>query len=161
MVHNLKNSLVLPLSIITPIDIGRIIREVEDLKIYVEQVNLRKEDLKMPKFSRLLDNLVELNNLKLNNKSNLDDLLVNINNIKLKSPVVHVSFSVDPSVLFLERITAWFRQEIHPTLLLTIGLQPTIGAGLIVRTNNKYFDFSLRQQLVLARKNFVKIIEAV
>jgi hypothetical protein len=28
---------------------------------------------------------------------------------------------------------------------MTVGVQPTIAAGCIMRTTNKYFDFSLRQ----------------
>ena len=45
----------------------------------------------------------------------------------------------------------WLRREIHPLVLMTVGLQPNIGAGCIVRTTNKYFDFSLRQDFANKR----------
>ena len=43
---------------------------------------------------------------------------------------------------------AWLRREIHPVVLLTVGLQPSIGAGCIVRSTNKQFDFSLREDFL-------------
>ncbi len=39
----------------------------------------------------------------------------------------------------------WLRQNIHPYVMVTVGVQPTIAAGCIVRSTNKYFDFSLRE----------------
>jgi hypothetical protein len=71
--------------------------------------------------------------------------------IKERSPVIHVSFSADPSPLFAEKLVTWLRREIHPLLLLNIGLQPNIGAGCILRTTNKYFDFSLKQDFANKR----------
>jgi F0F1-type ATP synthase delta subunit len=59
--------------------------------------------------------------------------------------VLHISFSADPSVSFLEKLMAWLRKEIHPLVLVTVGLQPSIGAGCIIRSTNKQFDLSLRQ----------------
>jgi hypothetical protein len=43
------------------------------------------------------------------------------------------------------------RENIHPLVLITFGLQPNIGAGTVVRTTNKYFDFSLGQALAKNR----------
>jgi F0F1-type ATP synthase delta subunit len=57
-----------------------------------------------------------------------------------------MSFSADPSPQFTQKLAAWLRQEIHPFVLLQVGLQPNIGAGCVVRTTNKYFDFSLRER---------------
>ena len=41
---------------------------------------------------------------------------------------------------------AWFRAEAHPYVLLKVGLQPNIAAGCVIRTSNKYFDLSFRNQ---------------
>ena len=65
---------------------------------------------------------------------------------------MHISFSSEPTPIFLERLLSWIRREINPLVLLTIGLQPAIGAGCIVRTTNKYFDLSLRQTFIDKRK---------
>jgi hypothetical protein len=46
---------------------------------------------------------------------------------------------------------AWLRREVHPVVLMTIGLQPNLGAGCIVRSSNKQFDCSLRQDFIKKR----------
>jgi F0F1-type ATP synthase delta subunit len=67
------------------------------------------------------------------------------------APVVHISFATDPSPAFMTKIVTWLRQNIHPQLLVQIGLQPSIAAGCVVRTESKVFDFSMRQFLVEKR----------
>jgi hypothetical protein len=52
----------------------------------------------------------------------------------------------------MAKLTAWLRTNIHPTLLITVGLQPGIGAGCVVRTANKYFDLSLGKSFVKKRE---------
>ena len=48
--------------------------------------------------------------------------------------------------MFQQKLITWIRQQIHPYTLLQVGLHPSIGAGCIVRTTNKFFDFSLRHR---------------
>jgi F0F1-type ATP synthase delta subunit len=66
--------------------------------------------------------------------------------VRNHAPTLHMSFSADPSPAFTQRLITWLRSEIHPIVLLQVGLQPNIGAGSVVRTTNKYFDFSLRSR---------------
>jgi F0F1-type ATP synthase delta subunit len=58
-----------------------------------------------------------------------------------------MSFSAEPSTVFMQKMTDYVRQNIHPQALLQVGLQPNIGAGFMLRTTNKYYDFSLRSVL--------------
>ncbi len=71
-----------------------------------------------------------------------------LTNVRERAPVLHISFTADPATAFVERLMTWLRQEIHPVVLLTIGLQPNIGAGCIIRSTNKYFDCSLRKDFM-------------
>jgi F0F1-type ATP synthase delta subunit len=98
-----------------------------------------------------MDQTVQLNKLNLLQAEDRVALQQFLDAVKRQSPVIHMSFSADPSAAFIEKLMVWLRREIHPVLLLTIGLQPTIGAGCIVRTTNKYFDFSLRQDFLKKR----------
>lgn len=137
----------LPMLAASPSDIGRLVRELESIDNILMQLKLKRPDVayKMPHTSRLMDQLLQLNKLNLLEESDRKALGVFLMNVRKKAPVIHMSFSVDPHQAFIEKIMAWLRHEIHPLLLLTIGLQPSIGAGCQVRTTNKYFDFSLRQ----------------
>jgi F0F1-type ATP synthase delta subunit len=64
------------------------------------------------------------------------------------APRLHISFASEPTADFTTKIVTWLRANIHPQLLVQIGLQPGIAVGCTLRTTNKYFDLSLRQTLL-------------
>ncbi len=45
----------------------------------------------------------------------------------------------------MTKLVVWLRANIHPQILVHLGLQPSIAAGCVVRTANKQFDFSLSE----------------
>lgn len=147
-------SLALPLTVTGPIDVGRLLRELEAIDNYLMQFHLKGEDdkAKMPKTSKLMDNLLEINKLNLVEPTHRQQLIAFLQNTKEHAPVLHISFGSDPSPAFLEKLVTWLRQEIHPLVLVTVGLQPNIGAGCLVRSTNKYFDFSLRENFTKNRE---------
>ncbi|HXE09973.1 MAG TPA: hypothetical protein VN554_00940 [Verrucomicrobiae bacterium] len=161
MAHETKEKtrvLQLPVLVVSPTDVGRLIRELEQIDDGLLQLGLRAggDQVKMPKTSRLMDQAVAENKLNLLQKPDRAVLLQFLNTVRKHSPLMHMSFSADPSPMFLEKLVSWLRQEVHPLLLLTIGLQPNIGAGCIVRTTNKQFDFSLRQDFANKRDLLLK-----
>lgn len=137
----------LPLGVVGRMDLGRIIREVEGLDEFLEQAAVRKPgtSLQMPKTSKLLDELLQQNKINALVESERRDLLNYLIIVRSKAPIIHMSFSSDPPPMFTQKLVAWLRQNIHPLVLLHVGLQPNIGAGCILRSTNKYFDMSLRQ----------------
>ncbi len=159
---NKSKELALPVMVSSPADVGRLLRELELIDQALLQLGLRKggTEVKMPKTSHLMDELVEMNKLNLLQKLDRAELEHFLATIRDKSPVLHMSFSADPSPLFTEKLMTWLRQEINPHVLLTIGLQPTIGAGCIVRTTNKQFDLSLREDFLNKRDLLLKQIAA-
>jgi len=143
-------SLELPVLVFGPVELHRLIRELESLEEYMTQANLRERGKQaqapLPKTSRLLEGLAGNNNFNLllpDDRAKLTQFLLKI---KEKAPVIHISFAADPSSAFTAKIVAWFRTNIHPYALIQLGLQPSIAAGCIVRTNSKSFDFSLRNR---------------
>jgi F0F1-type ATP synthase delta subunit len=58
------------------------------------------------------------------------------------------------------QIVAWLRQNLHPTALVTVGLQPSIVGGCIVRTPDHFYDFSLRRQFKEQLPSLVEDIRA-
>ncbi|HVX56561.1 MAG TPA: hypothetical protein VHA37_02410, partial [Candidatus Saccharimonadales bacterium] len=139
-------TLKLPVAAGSPAEVGRLARELELLDDALLQLGLRSggTEVKMPKTSHLMDLTIQENKLNLLHQEDREQLRAFLETVKEHSPVLHVSFNADPPPNFTEELVTWLRREIHPTLLLTIGLQPNIGAGCIVRSTNKYFDFSLR-----------------
>jgi F0F1-type ATP synthase delta subunit len=138
----------LPVSIVGPVDIGRLQREVEALNNFFQAARLKGEqEVKMPKTTHLLDRFIEMNGLNLTQDDHRQLVAQYLASVKAKAPRLHMSFSADPSTQFIEKLMTWLRQEISPHVLLTVGLQPSIGAGCVVRTTNKFFDLSLAKNL--------------
>jgi F0F1-type ATP synthase delta subunit len=152
----------LPVTVAGPGDVGRLILELENINETLLQLGLRKagDEVKMPKTSSLMDQTVETNKLNLLHDTDRVTLQHFLTDIKQRSPVLHISFSADPSPAFTAKLMTWLRREIHPFVLLSVGLQPTIAAGCIVRTTNKQFDFSLRQDFLNKRDLLISQLAA-
>ncbi len=139
-----------PSLITSPTDVLRLRREIAALDNYLEQEALRaggQAQAKLPKTSRVLDELAVANKLNLLDKTTRQQIAAFLDELTKNAPVVHISFASDPSSAFMQKIVHWLRENVHPSILVRVGLQPTIAAGCVVRTTNKYFDFSLRQYL--------------
>ncbi len=140
----------LPMLIMTPMDVKRLQRELTVLNDYLHQQALRTPGLpmaRMPRTSRLLEELAAVNKLNLIDQASRRQLSVFLADIAARAPIIHISFAVDPTSAFLLKIMAWFRQSIHPLILMRVGLQPGIAAGCVIRTTNRYFDLSLHKTL--------------
>ncbi|MDL2341877.1 MAG: hypothetical protein QFB87_02240 [Patescibacteria group bacterium] len=146
--------LVLPLLVVSPVDVGRLIRDVETLDNLLMQYDLKgaTHEAKMPKVSLLLDSIIDANKLDLLVPAQRQRLLAFLQSVRTQAPVLHISFGADPAASFIEKLMTWLRREISPQVLLTIGLQPNIGAGCLVRSTNKFYDFSLRQNFTKNRE---------
>ncbi len=145
--------LTLPLLVTSPVDVGRLVREVEALDNSLMQHDVvgGSEPVKMPKTSLLLDAMIDANRLVLTDPTQRQQVLLFLQAVHAKAPVIHISFSADPAPAFIEKLMTWLRREISAQVLITVGLQPTIGAGCLVRTTNKFYDFSLRQNFTKNR----------
>jgi hypothetical protein len=151
---------VLPSFITGVIDLNRLIRETEGIDDAIDQLKLREpgSTVKLPKTSFLMDQLAGYYKLNLLHKKDRTNLIKYLSSIKTKAPVINISFSSDPSPRFLDGLITWLRANIHPEIMLSVGIQPTIGAGCVVRTTNKYFDFSLTENLRKSRGLLLKKI---
>lgn len=159
-----ETTLTLPLSVISPTDVARITREVENLDEFFRQSAIREggQPQTTPRYSRLLDEVVVANNLNLLQVDNRSQLIQSLRSFSEHAPVMHISFSVDPPGPYVQKIVDWIRTNIDPHVLIRVGLQPNIGAGCVVRTTNKSFDFSLRKYFDSKREFFAaKLHEAV
>ena len=142
---------VLPSQISTPGDLSRLIRELDDLNEYLNQAALRnsQEVSKLPQTSRALEELASMNSLNLLKTDDRKTFKAILDEIKKKAPTIHFGFATPPSITFLNKLVTWLRGNIHPQLLIRVGLEPSIVGGCIVRTTNKQFDFTLRKHFIL------------
>jgi hypothetical protein len=152
-----------PSLIMTPTDVSRLSREITALDDYMGQEGLRhpgEPQGKLPKTSRLLDELAQTNSLNLLEQSTRQHLGAFLADVAANAPVVHISFASDPSSAFLQKIVIWFRDNVHPSVLVRVGLQPTIAAGCALQTTNQYFDLSLRRYLQQNKDDLIAHLRA-
>jgi hypothetical protein len=151
----------LPPSVIGEIDINRLQRELNSLNDFFIGATARPAGTSMllPKLSRSMDQLARDNEVNLLDESHRAKLGEALEHVHATAPSFHISFAVEPSPKALEKILVWLRQNIHPQVLLQVGLQPVIAAGCVLRTTNKVFDMSLRAHLNSQTQQLTKLIQ--
>jgi hypothetical protein len=158
-----NTKLELPIAVVSPTDVARLTRELENLDEFFRQSAIRQggEPQSAPRYSRLLDEVVVANGLNLLQESDRQNLMKSFDNLSKTAPVMHISFSADPPGPYIQKIVFWFRQNIRGDILIRVGLQPNIGAGCVVRTTNKSFDFSLKKYFDSKHDFFMKKLHEV
>lgn len=152
----------LPTQVFGVVEVRRLSRELESLDEFMRQAAIREGGSKqasLPKISRLLDAAASDNHLNLLQREDREQLAEGLKTTLADAPVVHLSFASDPSAAFLEKIVTWLRGNIHPLVLVRLGLQPSIAAGCVLRTANKSFDFSLRHRFADQRALLLSSLE--
>jgi len=146
MVHK-ETKLVFTNEVISRVDLGRLRRELSAIDDFIIQAKVRKsgQQLNLPRTGIDLEELARSNRLNLLVDGDRQSLKTSLTKLYSHAPLLHISFATEPSAVFLKKLIAWLRSEIHPNILLQIGLQPSIAAGCTVQSNSRYFDFSMRQ----------------
>ena len=153
-----RESITLPVGIVSPTDIARLTREIETIDNFFRDQKIRTggESNSMPRLSKLMDQLANDNKINLLIDGDRNRVLTILEQLHKSAPILHISFSVDPPGAYVQKVVSWLRRNVHEYALVTVGLQPNIGAGCVVRTTNKMFDFSLREFFAEKREFFVE-----
>ena len=84
-----------------------------------------------------------------------------LSSVASQAPEYHVSFASEPPAHKLQQVVQWLREAVHPQLLVHVGLQPSIIAGCVIRTNNSLIDLSLRRSFEAAAPVLLKEVKAL
>lgn len=148
--------LTLPDTVVSPLDFGKILRELFALDQFL---GASKGASKMPYTSPALNAIfkqADINPLSLADRQRLTNQL---QFVRRTAPTVQMSFANDPSKQALRVLVRWFRQNGHPNTLISVGVQPNIAGGCVVRTATKEFDFSLQKLFKTNRHNLAQKLE--
>lgn len=156
-------SFVLPPQLYNLAEVHRAQRDLEKLEESVRQQVTRQSLANAPAgsvmpVSEVLQSLAAENTYNLDQPADRQRLASELMAVSQSAPIVHISLAADPPMSFVVAITSWLRANVHPLVLVRIGLQPSIAAGCIVRTTNKVFDMSLRHRF---EQNTNKLIQAL
>ena len=155
----------LPAAVVSRRDLARLVNEAEhiDDELTAAEVRARKtkQVAETPAFSGQFTDFLSDNKLDFAESKVRTDIIKELRVLKTKAPVVHTTFAVPADIESLQTLAAWFRKSVHPQVLLEIGLQPALVAGVYVRTPNHVHDMSLRSALAGKRDVLVKDLEAL
>jgi F0F1-type ATP synthase delta subunit len=126
----------------------------------MESVMRHDNPVQYPPISATLRALAIDNQVDLRQEDQCKKLLKALEILKDEAPSLHISFPSDPAPEILQKMVTWFRREVHPHIIIQVGLQPTIAAGVIIHTANHRFDFSLRRHLMNHRKELIGVLRS-
>jgi len=156
---------VLPARVVSRIDVSRLVSEVEwidgELTAAAVRSKTGKEEPAQPTYSDQLNDFLKENKLSLEDSRGRSDLIKELRLLKDKVPVIHMTFAVPADHESLQELAQWLRTEVHPQALIAAGLQPSLVAGVYLRTPNHIHDLSLRAVLKGKRDSLVKELETL
>ena len=89
----------------------------------------------------------------------LERLLEHLKNLHL--PEVHIMLAALPNRGQRETLANWFRNNVTPDVLISFVADRNLGGGIVVRTPNRVFDFSWKQQLLAGHAKLPEILRNV
>ncbi len=89
----------------------------------------------------------------------IEELIVYLKALKL--PVVHLTLAALPNHGQRARLVDWFRANVANNILIAFVADRNLGGGLVVRTPNRIFDYTWKEQLIAGRDKLPGIIHAI
>ena len=159
------SDLIFPASVVGKLEVSRLIQEVEqidnDLITFSVHERVGAQNHWQLVLSPQLEDLLSLNSVDINDSHQRRQLIVFLRILKDKAPVVHLTFATAVDRESLQKIADWLRSQVHPQVILSIGLQPNLVGGVYIRTENQVHDFSLRSKLDGQSHLIAKQVEAL
>lgn len=134
--------ILLPDNIASPLDFGQIQRELFALDQFL---SASKGASRLPFTSPALNSIIKDADINPLMAADRQRLVNQLQFVRRTAPIVQISFASDPSKQALRALVRWFRQNGHPNTLISVGVQPNIAGGCVVRTATREFDFSLQK----------------
>ena len=157
-----QKQMVLPVQILTQADVSRLNRELDAIETFFSEAAIKGATTKsVPQTSQLLTVLCNENSLNLLKVEDRRSATAFLQMLRAKAPIVHASFATDPKPDFLMKLMIWFRKEAHPYVLFKVGLQPSIAAGCVLRTDNKYYDLSFKEHFRKSKEKLPAALRAI
>jgi hypothetical protein len=75
-------------------------------------------------------------------------LLEELEAVLKNAPTVHIITGGPAGNQLKHQITAWFRDNIHPSTLVDFAFRHDLGGGVVVRAGSRIYDFSLKRRIM-------------
>lgn len=154
----------LPAAVYSPQLLESVIFDIQNYLDWIRQNQIRKQVGAKPKDEpNHSDETVLVIKAWLDGKPNtleaIEGLLNHLRELKL--PQVHVMLAALPNRAQRLALVDWFHNNASQELLLSFVADRNLGGGIVVRTPNRVFDFSWKQELIEGRSKLAEILRRV
>lgn len=155
---------IVPSSIVSRADISRLVREFEAVdtaltsKTVHEMAGTQHDESIV--FSPQLQEFLEKNPVNLDDTNERTDYIHQLRTLKDRAPVMNMTFAVVADPESLKELAVWLRNEVHPQTVIEPHLQPSLVAGVYLRTPNRVLDLTVRNKLKSKRAELEKALGA-
>lgn len=149
----------LPPSVVTRADVSRLVSELEHVDDDMNSARLRGQHAVVPNLSPALHDFVTVNQLSLDDAKNRTEIIAAIRQLKDTAPVIHMTFASPADSESLGQLVHWLRVSVDAGAVIQTSLQPSLIAGVYIRTPNHVHDFSLKGKLQAGHGVLVKRLQ--
>lgn len=157
--------LTFPPSVVSRADVARLVEEIEKLDNELSSAAVRARvgvaTTSQPVLSEHLTDFLVQNRLQLTDGRVRSGLIQQLHQLKDTVPVIHMTFATEADPESLGQLAQWLRTSVHPQAVIAVGLQPSLIAGVYVRTPNHVHDLSLKGKLKSGHALLVKELGAL
>jgi len=157
----------LPTSIVSLNDLMDLIAEISSyLSWYNHQQIKSKVSKKASKdqynLSPTAANLIRdsLANKQITSKD-IESLIAKLKQLKDKSTTVTITLAAIPSPGIKKTLTSWCRDNISDKALINFNFNREILGGMVIKTNNHIYDWSIRRQLIASKDKLAEALSHV
>ncbi|EDK72544.1 hypothetical protein TM7_0328 [candidate division TM7 genomosp. GTL1] len=112
----------------------------------------------MPPLSPLGVKILQANNVTLAKAEEIEALVRELETIRGQAPTTRLILADVPDDLVRSQIVGWFRQSVHPYVLVTFIARADIGGGMILQAGSKHYDFSYKKRLLENKAKLPEIL---
>lgn len=149
----------LPPNVVTRADVSRLATELEHVDSDMNSARLRGQNVSVPNVTPALHDFIETNALGLEDDKQRSEIIAELRKIKDSAPVIHMTFASPADSESLGQLVAWLRSSVNPHAIIQTSLQPSLIAGVYIRTPNHVHDLSLKGKLKAGHGVLVKHLQ--
>lgn len=149
----------LPSSVVTRADVSRLAAELEHVDGDMNSARLRGQNDAVSSLSPALREFIDSNKLSLDNDKVRMEIIGAIRQIKDTAPIIHMTFATPADTESLGTLVDWLRTSVNPRAVIQTSLQPSLIAGVYIRTPNHVHDLSLKGKLKAGHGVLVRHLE--
>ena len=144
----------LPDSVYSPSDLAALIVEIRSYAQWFGQyVNAQRVGSRLvtepPELSSIASDVIrEYAKLSPITTARLDEIIAALEYAASHASVITITLAAPATTDVKQRLTAWCRQELSPSMLVAFRFNSHIMGGMVVRVGSRIYDWSFRTKLM-------------